>query len=1092
MRHSKETSPSNRETVVASQTEERAERRSLGQWVHRVIGLPHLRLQIRLRGNHLYILCEAAACPTPNTILPKMVRALVGINWAEWFSSDQPPIYQVVFYGRKLGTSRPAWSEVVLLNQLDPYLDRWSLPGGQGGATGEAHGEARSQRDIPSAEPSPPSALVMSNYSLARQGNREAIARYLGETLSTLGVAVRVSVKTKPVPDPTNSQTIQRLWIICESAYSPDPAFLAEPIARRLRELKLEGFRDGVVLSQVSGEPQPDWMLRVDLTPPDDMLRDWARWGDLPALTRLLNQQLAEESVQVSIFLKDMTLHLTCTALRPDMEAPDKEKTVSAIGSLLQSLAPQGIQAATVYGFRSFRGEGAYPMEAPLWVDWLELPARDHPALAVSPLTLAQQGDRPAIHFMLTRLLNPDLEAYLTTGGIRLQIMQKGELLHIMGDAPSCPDQRPMGPAIVRFLRPLALAGVKGVRIYGRRAGQKLPLWSYGVDFVPRQKTIPDAAPEFAASDAYVGELLNQSGALVLRPDLTSDDLHRRLRQWMQRIAQSLQQGLTRSRLFTLDDPTVPPLPQTSKPQPGTFPQGVKLAIVWGSLGLLLTLQTDWLLGWVVSSRSTPIPPVSVSPVPSPSIPSTPVAPVARPSVRPTPAADLNAFPKLSLRKSNGNQDAFNSSGFTSSRGSSLLVENPEAAGVESKAPLAASPLQPLVTPRPGSQELPPFNNRLLDEKLAMYREQLALSGSPDVLIVGSSRALRGIDPVALEQALAAQGFKNIDVFNLGINGATAQVVELVIRDLLPSNHLPRLIIWADGARAFNSGRVDVTYNAIATSKGYQQLAQGKPLATPQPSPAATPVGTSTVATSSGAIADSYQAASRWFDQVLARFSATYNQRSELKSLLRHQLSSLLPKDKAPVPPLSAMVQSAPGNDSPSEPSPSSLPSEGQGMIDINGFLPLSNQFNPATYYQTYARVSGDYDSDYESFRLEGRQLEALDNLVRFTRARQIPLVFVNLPLTADYLDPVRREYEFEFQQQLRSLAAAKQFVYLDLSQLWITENDYFSDPSHLNRYGAYAVSQQLAQAAMIPWEKARKPAPVQQSPASQATPQPE
>jgi hypothetical protein len=91
-------------------------------------------------------------------------------------------------------------------------------------------------------------------------------------------------------------------------------------------------------------------------------------------------------------------------------------------------------------------------------------------------------------------------------------------------------------------------------------------------------------------------------------------------------------------------------------------------------------------------------------------------------------------------------------------------------------------------------------------------------------MIVGSSRALRGVDPVALRKELAAMGYEDISIFNFGINGATAQVVDLVIRQVLEPDQLPRLIIWADGARAFNSGRVDVTFNAIVASPGYRDL----------------------------------------------------------------------------------------------------------------------------------------------------------------------------------------------------------------------------------------------------------------------------
>ena len=86
--------------------------------------------------------------------------------------------------------------------------------------------------------------------------------------------------------------------------------------------------------------------------------------------------------------------------------------------------------------------------------------------------------------------------------------------------------------------------------------------------------------------------------------------------------------------------------------------------------------------------------------------------------------------------------------------------------------------------------------------------------------MIGSSRALRGVDPAALRQALDISGHEDLSVFNFGVNGATAQVVDLTIRRVLEPHQLPRLIVWADGARAVNSGRTDVTFNAIAASEG--------------------------------------------------------------------------------------------------------------------------------------------------------------------------------------------------------------------------------------------------------------------------------
>ena len=139
-------------------------------------------------------------------------------------------------------------------------------------------------------------------------------------------------------------------------------------------------------------------------------------------------------------------------------------------------------------------------------------------------------------------------------------------------------------------------------------------------------------------------------------------------------------------------------------------------------------------------------------------------------------------------------------------------------------------------------------------------------------------------------------------------------------------------------------------------------------------------------------------------------------------------------------------------------------------MIDIYGFLPLPNQFNPATYYQKYSKVPGNFDSDYDSFELQGKQQQALDSIARFTQRQGINLVFVNLPLTAEYLDSRRREYEDQFQQSMIQESTTLKFTYRDLSTVMPQQNALFSDPSHLNRYGAYDVAQRLSRDPLIPW----------------------
>ncbi|NEQ55789.1 MAG: DUF1574 domain-containing protein, partial [Leptolyngbya sp. SIO3F4] len=146
-------------------------------------------------------------------------------------------------------------------------------------------------------------------------------------------------------------------------------------------------------------------------------------------------------------------------------------------------------------------------------------------------------------------------------------------------------------------------------------------------------------------------------------------------------------------------------------------------------------------------------------------------------------------------------------------------------------------------------------------------------------------------------------------------------------------------------------------------------------------------------------------------------------------------------------------------------------------LIDANGFLPLEIQFNPATYYLDHPRVAGDYDGDYKAFQMEGPQVDALRRMLEHTSAKNIAVAFVNTPLTNEYLDSARMEVESDFQRYMLQLAAQEPgLLYRDLGQLWPKRYDYFSDPSHLNRFGAYQLSHRLAQDPMIPWLKLKAP----------------
>jgi hypothetical protein len=1041
---------------------------SLARWISEAIGLPGMRLKLQVRGNDLRILCEGEPCPKRTDLQLRLLPALQAEDLNRLIPSYQPQIYRILLYGRLSGQSAPEWKASIHLDQLDRHLEQLnrSLQ-----LSPELVTASRWQEEpVPLPQVAAHSfiaddeaALSMSNRNLAKRGSEIAIAQYLSEALIDLGVAVRVNAKTLPYapaaavrtasPEDLTQWTMKRLWVVCEAHYSPESSLISEPLTQKLRDLEVEGFRDAVIMFRVLGENHTDWMLRVDLTPPGDMLREWARWGDAEAIQRLLSLELQPAGLKVAAAnLQDATLHLVCTTLPFSTQVPAQKRVRAEIGLYLEALAPQGIRATAMYG--QVRGKAD-----PVWVEWLDLPAAVHAELAEPVMGLARARDWGAIAFLLHRLLNPDLNQYLATGGTRIQLLPKQDLLHIMSEAYLCPDKQAVCSAVTRFLQPLQIPGLAGVRIYGRRSGDKEPLWQFGSDFTSREampRSVPDTMPEFLSTIDYLNDLQPQEDALELPPT----DIQVALQKSRNRVHAFIQTVLTRSQLFV-----VTPESQTAISLPGAVSyQGTKVALVWSAIGVVLVLQTNWLLGQIVRAQpkqtvaqTLPIVvPAPVVPSPSPSLPTISPAPD---TASPSP------------------NDVFNASGFTQ------LAPEPATKGSISTAALddaSTQTLPPLPYTPPDLQAdlataalltnspLPTFNSRQLDDKIQLYYQYLEKFGTPDVMVVGSSRALRGVDPIALEESLAELGYANVKVFNFGINGATAQVVDLLLQKILMPEQLPRMILWADGARALNSGAVDVTYEGIVASEAYRQLMAGTlPIPRTALAPDA-PAVTPSRGVINQTLTESYATIDRWFSQQLSKVSGTYSERDRLKDLFKQEVGAFLPQS----PGTEQTVLEEPGTAI----DPSAAIQPGEPLVNSDGFLSLPLQFNPATYYQKYAKVAGAYDSDYEKFQVAGRQELALQSLIQFTQSQKIPVVFVNLPLTDQYLDPMRSGYEQQFKQTMLSLSMSQAggFTFKDLGDRWATEHRYFSDPSHLNRYGAYAISKQLAQDPLIPWFKGK------------------
>ncbi|MBW4485116.1 MAG: DUF1574 domain-containing protein [Tildeniella torsiva UHER 1998/13D] len=359
----------------------------------------------------------------------------------------------------------------------------------------------------------------------------------------------------------------------------------------------------------------------------------------------------------------------------------------------------------------------------------------------------------------------------------------------------------------------------------------------------------------------------------------------------------------------------------------------------------------------------------------------------------------------------------------------------------------------------------PALGSNVLDEQVSLYRAYVAAQGPPDVLIVGSSRSLQGIDPQVLQQALAVEGYPGLRVYNFSVNGATAQVVSFVTRQLLAPDLHPRLIVWAEGSRAFNSGRFDRTFAEILASPGYAAVQEGTKLTLQAQAPLASAPEALTEAS-----AETAEASAETTEEAEGMEVAEAVVEGETESAENPGAAAEDPgadaEEAAKTPAASEVLATV---------------AAGYGTVPLTpinsqGFLAVNDQFNPTVYYRRFPRVRGQYDDAYRAFRLEGVQTLSLAAMTQFLESQDIPLVFVNLPLSNDYLDGTRTRYERQFQRFLQNWASQGAFTLVDRLEDWRWQSHLFADPSHVNRYGAREMARRLAADSRIPWPQVESP----------------
>ena len=984
-----------------------------------------------------------------------------------------------------------------------------------------------------------------------------ALAKHLGagpdetpQRVSVQRVGAKIlppaSPKRSPLVPPTTGQ--RRLLITCLCRYeaqgigesnftSTDFAHdftdalettVAPAVTRIMRQLPLTGFDYGYgVIKAESGtaldESRPQVSVRVNLRSPTEQLKTWARWGDVEALVRLFNQGLGNSCQPVTAQQQENTLYVFCRE-NPDRNDPplDQSRVVGTLAPIAQSIAPQGIHSLVLYGYAQHPGETPSPSsntlstdsaspgfsqtsvqdsfpkssqgsyrpappisvdisqggdeDTPLWIDWIDLPAMADAERAESTIALAMRGYLPPLAHLLERLVNDDLDHWLATGGRQVvcdRHRRHPDTLQVVIYGPDVPPSDGVVPGIVKALKPLA--GINRLVVYGQSVYQSHweSIHTLGKatkqDKAKSRVLTPPLDNPFVASDALAPP---NDAAVETTPT----------------------PGSTGSSLL----PLAPP--RWSLPHWQELPHILRNGLI--QVGVCAPIaaggkaekerggdRDDGLLDMLVG--------------------------MTRARVAAAGLCGILAAAALDLGLAKG--------GWLASRGL------PAASSQNSPAVGTAVDSSPGITPLP---ELPSFNSPQFDHQLELYRQFVLDQGRPDVLVVGSSRALRGFDPGKLNQLREQNQQPPLKIFNLSVNGATAKVIAMVLVDLLPPGHLPPLVIWADGARAFNSGRRDGTHGAIAQSPGYRLVLQDqfplpdlgdsapsnagtatlggvRALSVPSlPMPAARAGnGTDNSRTTKGdrpgdptrrapmptlvssrEISPFFQTTAlgywlrklpteadfdAWFEGTIGQGSGAFRQRTQLRKIAQSQLQNLpivdLWSQPAPPPEISPVMDMvAAGAQRRLGNAPAITNGKQDGIVDESGFLPLSVEFDPTTYYERHPRVPGAFDNDYRLFSLQGEQSQSLKTVIRHLRQHRSELVFVNVPLTTQYLDPVRSLWENKFSRFMRS----QDLTYLDFASLWPNQATYFSDPSHLNRTGARALIRAIAKASNVPWPK--------------------
>jgi hypothetical protein len=341
-----------------------------------------------------------------------------------------------------------------------------------------------------------------------------------------------------------------------------------------------------------------------------------------------------------------------------------------------------------------------------------------------------------------------------------------------------------------------------------------------------------------------------------------------------------------------------------------------------------------------------------------------------------------------------------------------------------------------------------PFFDAQSDGYFGLQRVQAceSLGRVPDIIYLGSSRAVYGVSPNVIDTLVRQQTGKTTLGCNVATFGSTIDHDYYILKRLIDDGYAPKMVVENAWEYPLN---LRASYQG---SNGYSQADEES-----------TTVDESAWIANVSDLPDLYQkfkavplglSKTKLFNFLAERLIPLYGDRFGILRLLCH--GSTIGPCGATLPGVDALSASRYES------------ADRQGYVSLTGYS-IANYSPSQIYHAEHGEF--DYGPTLQNFTVGGHQINYLRMLLSMAQAHHIQVVLVTSPLNPIYfyyLHPVT-DWQKKIVPFWNSIAAQYNIQYYDESHAKGYTNADWRDPEHLDSTGAFKFSTWIAMKIVIP-----------------------